>query len=303
MAADRALLEAIGCIARKQNGSIMLEQLQALGLTRRDIRTMLRRRQLFRIHRGVFSVADPALLPLLSPTAAVLALGAGAILSHRSAAALWSLAKPDPDIVEVTVVGRKARQRDGIRVHRIATMDQRDITRRFNIPVTTAARAIVDFAAQANGLELEKALAEGIARSHVTEVQVQQALSRAPAHHAGAARVRALIEQDGGTPLTRSDGERALRRLLREADLPQPRSNVTLHGFEIDLYWPEARLAVELDGFDAHKSRAKFESDRRRDRVLAANAIQSLRLTGRQLKFEPTATIVHLAQAMARRCE
>jgi very-short-patch-repair endonuclease len=300
VASDPAIDRELGRVARGQNGVITRDQLLALGVTAKGIRTRLRRCQLQRLHRGVYAIGDPALLTLATKTAAVLAIGPGAVLSHRSAAVLWSLAKSDRAGEDVTLPRRQARPRERIKLHRVTTLDKRDITRRFNIPVTTAARTVVDFAAQAGDLELERALAEGIALRHFTETSVRQALARAPANHPGAARVKAVLNHDGLT-LTRSDGERVLRKLLREAGLPQPLSNVKVRGFEIDLYWPEPKFAVELDGFDGHRSRAKFESDRRRDQVLAAAAIQSLRVTGAQLKYECTATVVRIAQAMVAR--
>jgi very-short-patch-repair endonuclease len=148
-------------------------------------------------------------------------------------------------------------------------------------------------------LELEAALADGIAREMVTEEELEEALGRLPSNHPGAARIRALLRLDSGTIRTRSDGERVLRRLLREAGLPQPASNVRFGECILDLYWPDLRLVVELDGFPGHRSRAKFESDRRRDQVLAAAGIQTLRITGRQLESEPLAVIARLAMAMA----
>ena len=54
--------------------------------------------------------------------AAVLAFGDGAVLSHRSAAALWGIARPT-EVIEVTVSGPAGRaERRGINVHRSRTL-------------------------------------------------------------------------------------------------------------------------------------------------------------------------------------
>jgi hypothetical protein len=44
--------------------------------------------------KGVYIVGDPELMPLARPSAALLSLGPTAVLSHRSAAAVWALAEP-----------------------------------------------------------------------------------------------------------------------------------------------------------------------------------------------------------------
>jgi hypothetical protein len=46
-----------------------------------------------------------------------------------------------------------------------------------------------------------------------------------------------------------------LVRLLRAAGLPAPQTNVRVGGYEVDFYWPRARLVVELDGWAYHSSR------------------------------------------------
>jgi very-short-patch-repair endonuclease len=61
--------------------------------------------------------------------------------------------------------------------------------------------------------------------------------------------------------------------------LPKPQFNVQVCGHEVDAYWPEAKLALEFDGVETHYTRHAFHQDRRRDRALAAEGIQPLRVT------------------------
>ena len=53
---------------------------------------------------------------------------------------------------------------------------------------------------------------------------------------------------------------------------------MTVAGYELDFYWPDARLAVEVDGRAFHRTRRAFHEDRRRDRRLAAEGIQVARI-------------------------
>ena len=101
--------------------------------------------------------------------------------------------------------------------------------------------------------------------------------------------------------MTRSDGERRLRALLREAGLPQPQSNAVLHGMEVDLCWPAYNLVVELDSYPFHSKRERFERDRLKDQMLTAKGLIVIRVTGRQLKYQPFAIIARLAQVLRSR--
>ena len=77
----------------------------------------------------------------------------------------------------------------------------------------------------------------------------------------------------------RSEAERRLKRLCEAHALPQPQFNVHVAGYEVDVYWPEARFALEVDGAATHHTRHAFHADRRRDRALAAEGIQVVRVT------------------------
>ncbi len=85
------------------------------------------------------------------------------MVSHRSAAALWGLAKPPVGAVDVTVVARGCRSRDGLRVHQVEHLDARDQRPRNGIPVTAPARTPIDFASTTGAEEAERAIAEAFA--------------------------------------------------------------------------------------------------------------------------------------------
>jgi very-short-patch-repair endonuclease len=91
--------------------------------------------------------------------------------------------------------------------------------------------------------------------------------------------------------LLRSEAERRLKRLCSEHALPQPQFNVWVAGYEVDVYWPEAKLALEIDGAETHATTYAFHSDRRRDRALAARGIQVNRVTWPDLTAELTAQL------------
>lgn len=88
--------------------------------------------------------------------------------------------------------------------------------------------------------------------------------------------------------------------------LPAPEINGSVGPFEVDLVWREQKVAIELDGFDTHRTRAAFERDRSRDRALGAMGWRPARATWRQTRHETaqvaadTAAMLGLA-SLARR--
>ena len=98
--------------------------------------------------------------------------------------------------------------------------------------------------------------------------------------------------------MTRSEAERKLLALIREAQLPAPRTNVRVAGHEVDMYWPSQHLVVEFDGWSTHGSRRAFERDRRRDADLLLAGERVLRVTHRQLAGGPVALVARLTAAL-----
>jgi very-short-patch-repair endonuclease len=160
--------------------------------------------------------------------------------------------------------------------------------------VTTPARTLLDLAAAGSISRVELALDEARALRLVSQEEVAEL---AGSGRRGGAVLRGLIADAPG--FTRSEAERRLRALARRARLPPPRTNVRLHGHELDAYWPQQRLAVEVDSYAFHTPRAAFEGDRRRDQELMAHGVRVARVTWRQLADEPEAVVARLAAGLA----
>jgi very-short-patch-repair endonuclease len=290
----------VAWVADRQLALITSHQLNIAGVARGAVRRRVEHETLHRMYRGVYLVGHPIPLPGARELGAVLACGDRALVSHRSAAALWGFANAPFDCVEITVVDRGCRCRDRLRVHRVERLDATDHTTKAGIPVTSPARTIIDYAATANATELEHALTEAFARNLADEPRVHAAIDRAP-NHAGVTNVRAILKQPGGPQRTRSGGERKMLNLIRAAGLPAPATDVLIAGFTADFVWPDQRLIVEVDGYPYHRDRAAFERDHRRDIVHRNAGYDVLRFTGRQLEEEPFLVITAIARALDRR--
>jgi very-short-patch-repair endonuclease len=291
---------AVAWVADRQLGLITTVQLQMAGVGRGAIASRRGRRTLHRVFRGVFLVGHDIPPPGARELAAVLVVGRPAIVSHRSAAALWGLVQHPPADVEVTVPGRNRRSRTGLVVHKARRLDRRDRATRFGIPVTSPARTVVDYAVTAGGDALEWAIAEACSTRVTDERRILAAIERVP-NHPGVGRVRAILRQPGGPKRTRSHGERAMLRLIRAAKLPVPKVNQLVAGYTADFLWPDQRLIVELDSYPFHSPRAAFERDHRRDIVHKEAGYEVLRFTGRQLDEEPMVVLAAIVRALDRR--
>jgi predicted transcriptional regulator of viral defense system len=287
----------LAALAVRQHCVFSLTQATAVGLGARAIQKRARSGRLHRIHRAVYSLAPRELLSRNGRfMAAVLACGPGAVLSHRSAAALHELRATDRHGVDVTVPGRTTRRYAGIDVHRSTTLTAADTTVVDGIPCTTIDRTLLDLAAVVPHRAQERALdqAEVIGRLNVRALQDQ--LERNP-RAAGARRLRAALAQhDAGATATESRLEEHFLVLCRDHGLPAPETQVWLvladdeSAVRVDFLWRAQRLIVETDGRTHHRTGRAFETDRRRDQRLTLAGWRVVRITWRQVKSTPAVT-------------
>jgi very-short-patch-repair endonuclease len=269
--ADAAVAELAG----RQHGVVSRGQLLGAGLTKDAIRRRIDRRRLLRLHAGVYAVGHLALTPDSRRMAAVLGCGRGALLSHRAAGALRGLLSSS--MLEVTVPGAR-RGVDGVVLHRSRSIDDddRDLVR--GIPVTSVARTLVDLADVLDERRLARAIEQAELARAFDLTAVERALARVPGR-AGRHRLRRALSAYRPEPrFTRSEAERRFVELCRRHGLPAPAMNTWVSGHEVDAYWADCALGVEIDGA-AHRTHAAFQRDRARDRALAVEDIQVIRLT------------------------
>jgi len=206
--------------------------------------------------------------------AAVLAYGKGAVLSHRSAAELWGLLRPQGGVIEVSIAARSGRaQRQGVRLHRCPSLVAGTITQRHGIPVTTPARTIADL--------------RGTVPPRLWRRAVRQAELAGYALGTG-------VETDG----TRSDLERDFLRICRNAGLPAPEVNVKIGRWTVDFLWRAERLVVETDSYRYHRGRIAFQDDHARELDLRRLGFAVRRFDERQIAEEPERVAADLGEVL-----
>ena len=292
--------DLIVTLAAGQHGVVTRTQLLRAGVPNHVVKHRIACARLQRVHAGVYRVG-PMVAPHAREAAAVLACGAGAVLSHRGALSLLQLAPPPADVipVDVTVVLHDRGRRPGIRVHRVRSLTAEDVTTVEGIAVTAPARTLIDVAATARARELEQALAQAQRRQLVSAEALLERIARHPRRR-GMKALKALLLSETPPALTRSEAEERFLALVRKTQLPEPGVNVMVAGFEVDFLWQAAALAVEIDGYAFHSSPRSFERDRLRDAALTALGFRVIRVTWRQIEREPWATVMRVGQALAR---
>jgi very-short-patch-repair endonuclease len=255
---------------------LRLEDLPAAGLSREEIRTRVTHGRLQRLRPAVFVVGPTPPEPLSSAHGAALSCGDRGYVDHRWATFAHGFGDEPPLPVDVLVTGGSRRGREGfVVVHRsrhIAPCDIGHLRDLGDLAVTSPARAILDCGDFATVSQIEGLIADALVAKVVTKVQLEEVLSRARRRQA-AARLRAALADSPG--ITRSEAERILQRLLRQARLPQPVTGYAIGPYEADCAWP--RLIVEFDIWTYHGGKPAFHHDRERAAYLTARGWSILR--------------------------
>ena len=290
----------IAAVARTQHGYITRAQLLDLGLGARSIVYRVKIGRLIPLYAGVYAVGHVPLGLEARAHAAVLACGAGAVLSHGSAAGLWKYVKHwNPSPFEVTAPTKRGRP--GITVHRATTLTRKDITRQLGVPVTSPARTVFDMAPR---LTPDKALRRFVNDARLTYTfhlgDLAELLDRHP-HHPATKRLNPFLDPRKAGGPTRSEFEDAFTEFARRYLLPAPITNTHVLGFEADVLFPDQRVIVELDGAEFHLDRSAFESDRDRDATLLAAGYVTVRITWERLTQQPAREAARLKKILEAR--
>jgi very-short-patch-repair endonuclease len=274
-------------VASQQFGVISLEQLLAIGFSLKEIRARVRRGLLHPLHRDVFAVGHTRIVPHARLVAALLTCGPSSFLSHRTAAAVWGLRELTTRRIDVTRPGAKALERDGLTVHRARRgPDREDLAVRNALRVSSVPRMLIEQAQRESRSELHRLITEAV-RKRLLDLAATEAALERHARGSGVANLKHALRDYRPRRDRKSDLERAFDRLLAGTDIPEPQRNVIIDGWEIDCYWPAARLAVELDGRPYHVAVRDLERDRLKDAKLLRKGIRTMRVTDMRFRLDP----------------
>ncbi len=268
---------AIAGLAAKQQGNVARWQLLAMGMNRDAIAHRVATGRLYPVRRGVYAVGRRAVTALEHASAAVLACGPGAALSHGSAITLWGFWRYWENPLHVIVP--HDRRPPGLATHRSQTHDWRDFTRQHGIRVTKPARTVLDVATSLDDRQLKRVVNTALHSPWLSDSQMLELLERRP-RLPGATRIASLVG-GAGVP-ERSGWEDDFPAFCRKFGLPEPIMGAIVLGYEVDALFVEERVIVELDSWQFHQGRIAFEEDRERDATTLAGGFVTVRVTWRR---------------------
>jgi very-short-patch-repair endonuclease len=225
--------------------------------------------------------------------AAVLACGPGAVLSHRTAAALHGIRDTARANIDVTIPRRSTLRRPGIDVHTARNLQSRDVTLVDGIPCTSVSRTLLDLAEVIQPRPMERALDESELLELFDLHAINDQLARNPTRPGAAVLKRLLAEHYVGSTLTQNDLEEAVYAVCRRYRLPRPEVNAWVNfgdggpAIKPDFVWRAQRVLLEADGGRVHGTAQAKERDPRRDQRAIVAGWRPLRTTWRQVFRRP----------------
>jgi very-short-patch-repair endonuclease len=296
-------------LAEAQYGLVTLKQLDQLGVSRPMLARMLRTGRLVRVAPRVFLVHGAPFTWQRRVLAECLSVGPDAVVSHRSAAALYRLEGFDQlKVVHLSVpLHRQPRRRPDVRVHRSPDYDLIRRTVRQRIPVTDPARLLLDlYAAEPNRHVARRGLFSARKKNLVSWTELFECLeAHARPGRRGIRSCRADVELFSRIGCPETNFEDRIRELLAGAGLPEPHLQhwVTAGGrrYRLDLAYPDVRVGIEGRSKQEHFTDEAFESDPVRDANLATEGWLIIHVTWAQLHHDPDAVVRRLSRALSRR--
>ena len=300
-------LSSFSALASKQHGLATHAQAMEVGLSRMTLSRLVKSGAWEQVRPRVFRRAAKVQTEEQELVAICLWLGEGTLVSHRSAARLLGL-RVDRGLPEVTTSRLSAQKVPGLICHRTEDVLEDDRRLQSKIPVTTGARTIIDLAGCLEEEELA-IIVEDAWRTRVANPSwIEGRLKKLGGGRGRRTGALAAILEDCGTrkaPLESALEVRVLRMLLK-GGLHRPEAGYAFsdeHGQpgRIDLAYPEARLAIECDGYEHHGTREAFESDRVRTTRLAALGWRVFQITSRQVDEQPAKVVQRVREALGYR--
>jgi predicted transcriptional regulator of viral defense system len=298
---------ALARVAARQLGLFTTDQAIDAGLSEWAIRRNLRTGTWNRVRHRVLSVGGSPVTWEQTVLAAVMATSSCAVASHDTSAELWELPDLGSRTLEVTTDRPSWVRQPGVRSHRTTTFLREEHTVHRGVPVTTVARTLVDLSARYSVAQLGAAADEAVRKGRLRLDALRRcAAELAPAPGRRMSRVHSVLgKRLPGYDPGESDLEMRVLRAVVGAGLPEPvqQHRVTLSGrrCRIDLAYPELKVAIEVDGWDYHRTRTAFDADRARENDLVAEGWRMLRFTSLSVPSEIARVVGALLAELSRK--
>jgi hypothetical protein len=266
-------LQRLDEYARDHHGLVTRAAARRLGVSTSSWYRAMDKGLLERVHQNVARMYGAEVTPEQTIAAAVLAAGDRAMASHRSAAHLWGISRPEGEAPDVMLVERSRRATvEGACIHRPRDhIDLKPVLRQ-GIRATNVLRTLCDLGA----LDRES-VPDAVGHVITTGLASPVALRRAVIRHSRKGRAGVPALRDAlddwvidGKPVD-SVLEPAMRKLVTTYGLPPVEFHPIVCGYEVDFRFIDSIVILECDGWETHgRNKWRFEKDRVRDNELTA---------------------------------
>lgn len=298
-------------IAELASGTDHFSRQQAYdaGISARQLRTRVRNGLLEQHGPNSFrsALAPPSLPGLLATTLAD--IGPPCWASVSTAAALhrfdgYVLRRP----FHVTLMLGRHVERTGVRVHTTTVLPLIDRAVVGDIPVTSAARTLIDLARTLDARRLTTALDSGLRDGRFNEDLLHRRIValRTMGRHG----IPLLLDVIAGLDVTRGGHswlEREYLRITVAAGLPKPETQRVLTSardrlVRVDFRYPGTNVIVEVLGYRFHRSTSQLARDTARLNALVLAGFAPLQFTYEQLVSSPIVVVTDVSKALAGFC-
>jgi hypothetical protein len=266
--------KAIAELAGTQHSLVTLRQIRDAGMSHESAKRRLAGGRWELLYDGVYRIAGTRETYEQRLLAACLAIGPEATASHRAAAIMHGMLTYKEPPVEVTTTRARSPELDGVAVHRLADLSRLWVQNVNGVPCTSPARTLVDLGAVCRVSTVEAAFDRAVGRRLVTPREVRRMMvAVARQGRRGVGTIRQLLEYRS-EDIPAGVLEARMSSLLAATSLPPmiPEQVVRdVHGGFLavaDFAYPDRRIAVEVDGYEAHSGRRAVRRDKARDRAL-----------------------------------
>lgn len=283
--------QTVMALAAVQHGVFSLDQARANGMSIDQAKRRVRSGRWRRVHPAVYAVEGSFDSLAQRRKAAALWFGAGCVFSHRTAAAMWGLARFQEDDGPVSIAStRHLEPPEGVRIFRVEALLAREMGTVNGQRVTSVERTLLDLSASEPQSEVEAALDDALRRKLTTVDKLTHFIERSGGTR-GIRLLRRLTAKRGGEGVTESELEARVLDLLRDAGMPMPelQKKVQVKGrrYRLDFRFPGTPVVLEADGYAWHSTAHAFEADRRRINALTARGFRVLQWTWEAMSERP----------------
>ena len=191
----------------------------------------------------------------------------------------------------------------GVVAHEVSCLEAVDRTTQDGIPVTLPTRTVIDLAGVLSEDELEEVLDDALRRRLTTVRRIRWRLEQLGVRRGSVTLRRLLDARDPKAAVPKSHLETRVLRTLCKVGLPLPERQHPIRRqgrllAKVDFAYPDAKLAIEAEGYEWHSGRPRWEHDLARRNAVTALGWRVLHVTARSLARDPGSVVETVAAAL-----